>query len=179
MDFKYIEVVFGRIKKKIEELEKTIIISGTECSGKSHLLKKLNKYYENNKIILFLTPTSALENLEYGVFLSTVSKIGEYNQVVPVATEIISDRNKILGVASDFLINYKKNQLQYQLFSFSEAEIEILNRIALISKKRELLILADDVEKWDSESKKLLGKLIALQNEMEFVKGLFCKTQCF
>lgn len=37
MDFKYIEVVFGRIKKKIEELEKTIIISGTECSGKSHL----------------------------------------------------------------------------------------------------------------------------------------------
>ena len=26
MDFKYIEVVFGRIKKKIEELEKTIII---------------------------------------------------------------------------------------------------------------------------------------------------------
>ena len=160
MDFKYIEVVFGRIKKKIEELEKTIIISGTECSGKSHLLKKLNKYYENNKIILFLTPTSALENLEYGVFLSTVSKIGEYNQVVPVATEIISDRNKILGVASDFLINYKKNQLQYQLFSFSEAEIEILNRIALISKKRELLILADDVEKWDSESKKLLGKLM-------------------
>ena len=167
MDFKYIEVVFGRIKKKIEELEKTIIISGTECSGKSHLLKKLNKYYENNKIILFLTPTSALENLEYGVFLSTVSKIGEYNQVVPVATEIISDRNKILGVASDFLINYKKNQLQYQLFSFSEAEIEILNRIALISKKRELLILADDVEKWDSESKKLLGKLIALQNDIE------------
>ena len=108
MDFKYIEVVFGRIKKKIEELEKTIIISGTECSGKSHLLKKLNKYYENNKIILFLTPTSALENLEYGVFLSTLSKIGKYNQVVPVATEIISDRNKILGVASDFLINYKK-----------------------------------------------------------------------
>lgn len=54
-----------------------------------------------------------------------------------------------------------------------------MNRIALISKKRELLILADDVEKWDSESKKLLGKLIALQNEMEFVKGLFCKTQCF
>ena len=88
-------------------------------------------------------------------------------KVVPVATEIISDRNKILGVASDFLINYKKNQLQYQLFSFSEAEIEILNRIALISKKRELLILADDVEKWDSESKKLLGKLIALQNDIE------------
>lgn len=120
MDFKYIEVVFGRIKKKIEELEKTIIISGTECSGKSHLLKKLNKYYENNKIILFLTPTSALENLEYGVFLSTVSKIGEYNQVVPVATEIISDRNKILGVASDFLINYKKISYNINYFLFQK-----------------------------------------------------------
>lgn len=167
MDFRYIEVVFGRIQKQIEELEKTIIISGIECSGKSHILKKLKKYYERNKVILFLTPTSALKNLEYGVFLSTLSKIGEYNQVVPVATEIISDRNKMLGLASDFLVNYKKNQLQYQLFSFSEAEIEILNRIVFISKKRELLILADDVDKWDCESKKLLGKLVALQSEIE------------
>lgn len=166
MDFKYIEVAFGKIQKQIEELERTIIITGTECSGKSHLLKKLKNYYEKNKVILFLTPTSALENLEYGVFLSTLSKIGEYTQVVPVATEIISDRNKMLGLVSDFLINYKKNQLQYQLFSFSEVEIEILNRIVFISKKRELLILADDIEKWDSESKKLLGKLMALQSDI-------------
>lgn len=166
MDFKYIEVAFGKIQKQIEELEKTIIITGIECSGKSHLLKKLKNYYEKNKVILFLTSASALENLEYGVFLSTLSKMGKYNQVVPVATEIISDRNKTLGLVSDFLINYRKNQLQYQLFSLSEVEIEILNRIVFISKKQGLLILADDVEKWDSESKKLLGKLIALQSNI-------------
>lgn len=166
MDFKYIEVAFEKIQNQIEELEKTIIITGTECSGKSHLLKKLKKYYEKDRVILFLTPTSALENLEYGVFLSTLSKIGEYNQVTPVITEIIKDKNKILGLVSDFLINYKKNRLQHQLFSFSEVEIEILNRISFISKKRELLILADDVEKWDSESKKLLGKLMALQSDI-------------
>ena len=164
MDFEYIKTVFERIQKQIEEFEKIIIVSGSECSGKTHILKKLKSFYEKNKVILFLAPTFSLENLEYGVFISTLSKIGEYNRIVHVATEIISDRSKLLGLASDFLTNYKKNQLQYQLFSFSETEIEILNRINLVSKNRELLILADDVEKWDSESKKLLGKLMTLQN---------------
>ena len=33
-------------------------------------------------------------------------------------------------------------------------------------QKKELIILADDVEKWDLESKNFLKKLIALQNNI-------------
>ena len=38
------------------------------------------------------------------------------------------------------------------------------------------MILADDVEKWDSESKKLLGKLMALQSD---IKCSFSKDTVF
>lgn len=172
MEFKYIDVAFGKIKKQITDFEKTIFLSGIECAGKSYVLEKVGKYYSSDKVILPLTSTSVLENLEYGVFIAALSRTGEYSQALSVATGIISEKNKTFGLVSEFLVNYKKNQLKYQLISFSEVEIDILNRISLICKKSELLILADDVDKWDSESKKLLGKLIALQNDLEcsFIK---------
>lgn len=168
MEFKYIDVTFSKIKEQIDNLEKTIFISGKECSGKSYMLRKLGEYYKRDKVILPLTLNSVLENLEYGVFLTALSKAGEYNhQVLTVASKVISEKNRTAGLASELLINYKKNQLKYHLFSFSEVEIDILNRISLMCKKRELLILADDVDKWDLDSKKLLGKIIALQKDLK------------
>lgn len=167
MEFKYISITFNKIEEQIDKLEKTILISGKECSGKSYILKKLEESYKGTRVILSLGATSALHNLEYGVFLTSLSKIGEYrHQALSVATKFISEKSKIAGLASELLTNYKRNQLKYQLFSFPEIEIEILNRIFGLSKKNKLLILADDVDKWDSESRKLLEKIIILQKDV-------------
>lgn len=166
MEFKYISIIFNKIEEQIDKLEKTILISGKECSGKSYILKKLGESYKKTRVILFLTATSALENLEYGVFLTALSNVSEYkHQVLSVASKLISEKSKIAGLASELLMNYKKNQLKYQFFSFPDIEIDILNRIFGLCRKNKLLILADDVDKWDSESRKLLKKLIALQKD--------------
>lgn len=167
MDFKYIGVTLNKIKEQIDKSENTILISGKECSGKSYVLRKLGDSYKGTRVILFLDAVSTLENLEYGVFLTPLSKVGEYrHQALSVATKLISDKNKIVGLASELLTNYRTNQLKYQFFSFSEIEIDIINRIFWLCKKSKLLILADNVDKWDSESKRLLEKLMVLQKEV-------------
>lgn len=167
MEFKYIGITFNKIKEQIDKLEKTILISGKECSGKSYILRKLGESYKGTRVVLTLDAIPALEHLEYGVFLTSLSKVGEYrHQALSVATKLISEKNKIAGIASELLMNYKRNHLKYQFFSLPEIEIDILNRIFWLCKKNKLLILADDVDKWDSGSRKLLEKLIALQKDI-------------
>ncbi len=167
MEFKCISVTFRKIEELIGKLEKTILISGKECSGKSYLLRKLEESYKGTRVILSLATASTLENLEYGVFLASLTKVGEHrHQALSVATKLVGEKSKIVGLASELLMNYRKNQLKYQLFSFPEIEIDILNRIFGLCKKNKLLILADDVDKWDSESRKLLEKLIVLQKDV-------------
>lgn len=167
MEFKYIGITFNKIEEQIDKLEKTILISGKECSGKSYILKKLEQSYKGTRVILSMAATSTLQNLEYGVFLTSLSKVGEYRcQALPAATKLISEKSKIAGLASELLMNYKRNQLKYHLFSFPEIEIDIINRIFLLCKRSKLLVLADDVDKWDSASRKLMEKLIALQKDV-------------
>ena len=167
MEFKYIGVTYNKIEEQLDNLEKTILISGKECSGKSYVLRKLGESYKGIRVILSLAATPAMEHLEYGVFLTALSKVGECrHQVLSAATKFISEKSKIAELASELLMNYRRNHLKYQLFSFSEIEIEILNRIFGLCKKNKLLILADDVDKWDSESRKLLEKLIVLQKDV-------------
>ena len=168
MEFQYIRIILDKVKKKLSEFEKVILISGKECSGKSYILGNLMEFYKRDKTILFLKAVSTPENLEYGVFLTSLSKIGKNKyQPLSIITKLASEKNKIVGMISELLVNYKKNQLKYQLFSFPEIEIDILNRIFSVCKNNELLILADDIDKWDSESRKLLKKLIALQKDVK------------
>ena len=50
MEFKYISITFNKIEEQIDKLEKTILISGKECSGKSYILKKLEESYKGTRV---------------------------------------------------------------------------------------------------------------------------------
>mgnify|MGYP006990184280 CR=1 FL=1 len=84
---------------------------------------------------------STPENLEYGVFLTSLSKIGKNKyQPLSIITKLASEKNKIVGMISELLVNYKKNQLKYQLFSFPEIEIDILNRSVDTAFKNKMVL---------------------------------------
>lgn len=105
MEFKYISVTFHKIEELIGKLERTILISGKECSGKSYLLRKFEESYKGTRVILSLTTASTLENLEYGVFLASLTKVGEHrHQALSVATKLIGEKSKIAELASELQI---------------------------------------------------------------------------
>ena len=170
VEFGYIKVAFDKVQDFIKDGKKILYIVGKECSGKSYLLDKLSKFYRDKKSILKLTSPSSLQNLEYGVFISALSKGHFYKgPIVTAISSYIGHKNDTAGLISDFIINYRSNSLEYLLPSLSETEIDILNRIALSNSDNELMILADDIDKWDSDSRNLLFKIIAIQNNIENV----------
>lgn len=140
-------------------------IYGGIRSGKTYLLKSLRCALNNDGYsVLFLSNDDIIFPDDYSVFFSGINEVSVLSNFAKDAFSIvISALSKTIGNISNLLLKLDDYMLSHILFTLNDTELEIIKRIYSMSEKRNLVILADNIDKWDNCSTNLLKKIIELK----------------
>ncbi len=140
-------------------------VYGGMRSGKTYLLKLLKCTLSNDGYsVLFLSNDDIMFSSDYSVFHSGISEVNMIGNLTKNTISIMmSSLSSVLGNISNLLMSLDSYMLSHILFTLNDTELEIVKRIFTLAEKRNLVILADNIDKWDDCSIKLLNKIIELK----------------
>ncbi|MBP3503327.1 MAG: ATP-binding protein [Clostridia bacterium] len=156
--------IFGYIKnyfnKAIDYLKENDIIYlyGEPRIGKTYLADLcMGKVSEREYYKLHLKVYDGYNPSYYAFSLGLMNSDALYEVGKEIVTDIINDSElkslKVIGKMIEQGRTYKQKIFSY----LNDSEISIINRINFHCKNRSLYLIADDYEKWDDASKKLLS----------------------
>lgn len=155
-------------------------IYGGIRSGKTYLLKSLRCSLNNDGYsVLLLSNDDIMFSDDYSIFHSGINEVNALSNFAKDAfSTIISTLSKTIGNLSNLLLKLDNYMLSHILFTLNDTELEIIKRIYSISEKRNLVILADNIDQWDNCSIDLLKKIIELKyhSDISAFKDLFVIT---
>ena len=160
---KNIELIVENITELIISCQADkFVINGGLKSGKSHALNMLQKELTKEPYsVLYLGENiNTSFYMEYGVFsipLSNTNYKGKkLKEGIRSSIALFCESSSAL---TQFLSSLDTLSIEHSLFNLNSTEIEIIKRIYSFSTEEYLIILADDIDKWDKESFELLKKL--------------------
>lgn len=151
--------------------EDLFVVNGGIKSGKSYILSLLqNEFTREPYSVLYLGKhVRAYQHMEYGAFVVSLSNVEYKNRVKKSGIKnAISIFSESTANFIEFLGNLENYILEHKFFNLNSAEIEIIKRIYSICDNERLILLADDLDKWDKESTELLRKVILLKDISDF-----------
>lgn len=140
-------------------------IYGGIKSGKTYLLKKIRcQLFEERYSVLLFSNDDAISTEDYSVFLYAINETSMIQRAVKEGiSDFFSSFSDSVGKLTNLLLNIDDYMLSHMFFNLNSIELEILKRIYSLSEKHKLVILADDIDKWEDKSIKLLSKIIELK----------------
>lgn len=181
---KNIELIVENITELIISCQADkFVINGGLKSGKSHTLNMLQKELTKEPYsVLYLGENiNTSFYMEYGVFsipLSNTNYKGKkLKEGIRSSIALFCESSSAL---TQFLSSLDTLSIEHSLFNLNSTEIEIIKRIYSFSTEEYLIILADDIDKWDKESFELLKKLLYYKFSSKipfFNKLIFICTQ--
>lgn len=161
--------IFGYIKnyfnKAMDYIKKNNIIYlyGEPRIGKTYLAELcMGKVSETEYYKLHLKAYNGYNPSYYAFLLGLMNSDALYEAGREIVKDIINDSDlknlKLIGKMIEYGTAYKQKIFPY----LNDSEISIINRINFHCKDRSLYLIADDFERWDDASKKLLSFFLTI-----------------